>query len=429
MNRLINVIYLITILAVSYSCNQEENFKEIKDISVTEVEQFFDENYSGPTNARKGATSDILWQLGQYRDISLGDAIVFPLDYGGSVFITDSTKSQILSLESNSYAFAYKLDNNIQLEIVRTVPTANTDLFTGNILVENWEGNKLRFFKYENGEFISEHEFYEDSNKNGRVENFENVYTCTTTIYYTCWGDIPHDCRETDRTTTCVLKEIRQIAGPGTNGEDYGGGGSGGSTPVTCSDGYFADANGNCIVLCPYGYEYDTTHGCVKEKPCDGDPLINMVISDYNSGKNANRYGCVRKDPTKTCNNIVGDRFHAGIDLQTPIGTPVYSLVNGTVFASSTSNYLGNYIIIKSNDLYFLYAHLDSVPSVAGTVTIGQFLGLSGESATEGEPHLHLEVKKQNGNESYNNMENLNIEDYLGTNFDNNGNNNGNTNC
>lgn len=173
--------------------------------------------------------------------------------------------------------------------------------------------------------------------------------------------------------------------------------------------------------LCPDGFTEDSEGKCV-EKPCAGDPVKNPEISNFNSGINSNRFGCVRKDPTRTCNNIVGDRYHAGIDLKSDTGSLIYSISNGTVFAASTSSTFGNYLIIKKGNLFFLYAHLNSVPSISGTINKGDLIAISGESATVGEPHLHIEVRKRNGTESYNNMEKLNIENYLTTKFDQNGN-------
>lgn len=220
---------------------------------------------------------------------------------------------------------------------------------------------------------------------------------------------------------------------PGSGSSDSGGGGtSPGSVPISgdedsmndvpCHIGFVRDSSGECVPDCPFGYKLNNEGDCIEDKPCWGDPFIDMEISDYNSGKNANRFGCVRKDPTKYCNSVKGDRLHAGIDLKAPIGTNIHSLVDGTVFAKGENNStLGNYIIIKSEDLYYLFAHLHSKPSVSGNVSVGDIIGLSGESATVGEPHLHIEVRKQIGSESYNSMKKLNIENYLTTTFDNNG--------
>jgi hypothetical protein len=45
-------------------------------------------------------------------------------------------------------------------------------------------------------------------------------------------------------------------------------------------------------VICPYGYKLNPNgQGCLPDIPCDGDPIINMEISDFNKGKDSNRYG------------------------------------------------------------------------------------------------------------------------------------------
>ena len=68
---------------------------------------------------------------------------------------------------------------------------------------------------------------------------------------------------------------------------------------------------------------------------------------------------------------MVGIRRHAGIDLEADIDTPVYSVSNGTVFATASGNdSFGNYIIIRTGDLYYLYAHLKSEPTVVRKNTL-----------------------------------------------------------
>jgi murein DD-endopeptidase MepM/ murein hydrolase activator NlpD len=64
-------------------------------------------------------------------------------------------------------------------------------------------------------------------------------------------------------------------------------------------------------------------------------------------------------------------------------------------------------------------------------VNINDHLGFSGDSGNAtGEPHLHLEVKSQSSpGQSYNQATYENPEDYLGTEFDENGNRIENDNC
>lgn len=73
---------------------------------------------------------------------------------------------------------------------------------------------------------------------------------------------------------------------------------------------------------------------------------------------------------------------------------------------------LGFFIIIKSGNYYHLYAHLNTLPKLEGTIVEqGSVIAISGKSATNDKPHLHYEVKYQNGSENYNQMEFRNPED------------------
>ena len=81
-------------------------------------------------------------------------------------------------------------------------------------------------------------------------------------------------------------------------------------------------------------------------------------------------------------------------------------------------------MIIKNNRYYHLYAHLRELPNITDGTIIeqGANIGVSGESATLGKPHLHYEVKYQSVSETYNQMSFRDPEDFIGATFDVNGN-------
>ncbi len=173
------------------------------------------------------------------------------------------------------------------------------------------------------------------------------------------------------------------------------------------------------------------------ETRCDNDPLALMMITSYNSSKNANRWGCVREGAT-TCD---GKKAHKGIDLVASIGTSVYAMSDGTVFASGTEQNadgtlkgFGHWIIIKTTingqSYLNLYAHLNALPIVTGTITEGTLIGLSGDSGNAaGQPHLHLEFRKFTSGVSFNTSEDVDPEIFLGATFDEHGNTNWDVTC
>jgi murein DD-endopeptidase MepM/ murein hydrolase activator NlpD len=98
---------------------------------------------------------------------------------------------------------------------------------------------------------------------------------------------------------------------------------------------------------------------------------------------------------------IYGDeRFHAGIDLGVPTGTPVQAADGGTVtFAgvsgSMTSGYGQLVIVDHGNGRETWYAHLDNMNVKEGQqLAQGDVLGQVGSTGGSTGPHLHFEVRE-----------------------------------
>ena len=173
------------------------------------------------------------------------------------------------------------------------------------------------------------------------------------------------------------------------------------------------------------------------DKPCEKDPLKNMQVSNYNRGVSANRFGCVRVG-APTCPE--GSKNHKGIDLAAEVGTQVYSMFDGTfVYAGTEVNSSGavdgwgNYMVMKTNilgsDYFILFAHLREIPNLSGSINAGQMVAYSGESATQGAPHLHVEIRKlPNLRSAFNQSTPVDPEDFFNADLDGNGNNT-NINC
>lgn len=94
-------------------------------------------------------------------------------------------------------------------------------------------------------------------------------------------------------------------------------------------------------------------------------------------------------------------RFHAGIDLGAPTGTPVLAAARGQV---TTSNWLGGYgltvILSHGSAQQTLYGHLSELLVQPGQwVEPGTVIGRVGSTGNSTGPHLHFEVRHltQNG--------------------------------
>lgn len=109
------------------------------------------------------------------------------------------------------------------------------------------------------------------------------------------------------------------------------------------------------------------------------------------SGRLVKEYGWV-VDPL---DNL--ERFHPGIDIAAPEGSPVRAVMPGTVKMVGTDGTYGQYVLIDHDqDVFTLYASLGEVLVEEGDrVTVGQVLGAVGTEGDLNEPGLHFELREQ----------------------------------
>ena len=95
---------------------------------------------------------------------------------------------------------------------------------------------------------------------------------------------------------------------------------------------------------------------------------------------------------------IYGDRrFHSGVDLSAPTGTPIVAsragVVTGTLYEAGGAGY---YVVINHLDGYVTkYLHMTHfIVSEGQTVKAGQVIGYCGSTGASTGPHLHFSVYK-----------------------------------
>lgn len=86
-------------------------------------------------------------------------------------------------------------------------------------------------------------------------------------------------------------------------------------------------------------------------------------------------------------------RFHQGVDLACPEGTPVVAVLDGIVNAARYSGSYGNYLrLCHGSGQETLYAHLQYLfVRVGEVVQAGQLLGTAGSTGRATGSHLHFE--------------------------------------
>ena len=95
---------------------------------------------------------------------------------------------------------------------------------------------------------------------------------------------------------------------------------------------------------------------------------------------------------------IYGDqRFHYGVDLAAPSGTPIVATRSGKVTTTTYDSSSGYYVVINHGDGFeSKYLHMTHyIVSPGQQVTAGQVIGYVGSTGASTGPHLHFSIKYQ----------------------------------
>lgn len=88
-----------------------------------------------------------------------------------------------------------------------------------------------------------------------------------------------------------------------------------------------------------------------------------------------------------------GGGFHYGIDMMSPVGTPLVAVKAGSFFTMS-GGAGGNEVYLNADDgITYFYAHLSGFAGPPRSVVQGEVLGWVGMTGRTSGPHLHFEMR------------------------------------
>lgn len=93
--------------------------------------------------------------------------------------------------------------------------------------------------------------------------------------------------------------------------------------------------------------------------------------------------------------NYFGGRWHGGVDMPCPVGTPVQTTMGGVVsYAGPSETGYGNLVVVENQGYQTFYAHASQIEVAAGDVVeAGDVVASSGSTGYSTGPHVHYEVR------------------------------------
>jgi len=122
-----------------------------------------------------------------------------------------------------------------------------------------------------------------------------------------------------------------------------------------------------------------------------------LVVPGGQKAPITQRFGCTNLPGEPYKAECPSKRWHSGLDLAEPTGTPVFASDAGVVRAYRSDTGYGNHILlIHGNGYATLYGHLSSFAVADGQVVKrGEMIGQVGSTGFSTGPHLHFEIRYQ----------------------------------
>jgi hypothetical protein len=223
-----------------------------------------------------------------------------------------------------------------------------------------------------------------------------------------------------------------------------------GKCESVCTGGkFYNETSQKCE--CPEGLNEDDNGNCVN-KPCKGNPIKGKLEVAPQKGKSKTKgalQGCTRYGVTCTGGTDGINKPHAGIDIKSSYGNPIYAMYDGFIFSTKNdSDGAGYYTRIQStaNGKTFIheYFHLQKENRVLQgnplvKVKAGDIIGYQGDSGNlkdaikkkTVDSHVHIEIREHDGSNKwgYANFTPIDPRTYFSTTIKDDGTSEPNTNC
>lgn len=127
------------------------------------------------------------------------------------------------------------------------------------------------------------------------------------------------------------------------------------------------------------------------------DALVKEIFMQIPNGRVMQTHQLSEKFGWRNHPVLKRKQFHPGVDLRTPLKTPIYAPADGIIqYSGAGGSGYGNLVEIRHNYGFTTrYAHLDSnlTRKVGEFVSKGDLIAFSGNTGLSTGPHLHYEIR------------------------------------
>jgi len=317
--------FLLSVLLLT-GCQQEQN--DIMDeksflhngdsmsVSIGEAKAYFDANFNSPAARETGHKHTVEgnlkskianWNKAGYKKISLGEAVIIPLEFENLNLIVNEKTRAYVPYNQLNYLMMYKdKRKSVKTEWVTLLPDSswlygNKNIYTGDILVRNWEGKYIKMYHYKKDGTSQAFNIANPSVanvKNGRTSDLVTTYTTCMNMRSdeTCTCQDKSDCDMCEICAPYVCFTVTLISEP--YDPDSGSDGTGGGSISTGSGNGGGGGNvggGNYIPNCNPNISPGTPVATNQALPCGTTYTPVTVINP--SGINYNTFEGFENDP------------------------------------------------------------------------------------------------------------------------------------
>lgn len=245
--RLVSATVLCSVVATSCVKDRNVSTSSASQKAIQDAKEYFDNNLANhppspiSPNHRAIANRTPLWQNAYVAKLSVGQAIIVPMNYNNIYVTSDASTGEMFALSDLTRLVLFRdSSNQFHGRVVTYVPDSAaqpaTSLYTGIVFYEDWRGNSVTKPWHLNSQNPGGSPTSAKVGNTKEVDYDESIQVCNTIDGYNYSVDDP-DGGEYWSETSCNMYSLQSVEeSGGLGGSDlggiFGGGGAGRISPA-----------------------------------------------------------------------------------------------------------------------------------------------------------------------------------------------------